>query len=159
MNSGTDTSELLGGFEQTSLDIILSKLKNEVLHLISQDLQLPNLEMEAKLKLMQLKIKLNLSSNLESLKKILEEYENFNSNVQPILQTLVNDLKSNKLSFEWIDSILVNAIQQGDWVVLSDANLCNPSVLDRLNSLMEENGSLGMISHKKSLITNFESQA
>ena len=159
MNSGTDTSELLGGFEQTSLDIILSKLKNEVLHLISQDLQLPNLEMEAKLKLMQLKIKLNLSSNLESLKKILEEYENFNSNVQPILQTLVNDLKSNKLSFEWIDSILVNAIQQGDWVVLSDANLCNPSVLDRLNSLMEENGSLGMISHKKSLITIFWSHA
>ena len=28
--------------------------------------------------------------------------------------------------------------------MLSDANLCNPSVLDRLNSLMEENGSLAI---------------
>ena len=144
MNLGTDTSELLGGFEQTSHDIILSKLKNEVLHLISQDLQLPNLEMETQLKLMKWKLKLNSSSDLESLAKILEEYKIFNSNVQPILEALVHDLKSNKLSFEWIDSILVNAIQQGDWVVLSDANLCNPSVLDRLNSLMEENGSLAI---------------
>ena len=29
-------------------------------------------------------------------------------------------------------------------MLLSDANLCNPSVLDRLNSLMEENGSLAI---------------
>ena len=29
-------------------------------------------------------------------------------------------------------------------MLLSDANLCNPSVLDRLNSLMEENGTLAV---------------
>ncbi len=50
----------------------------------------------------------------------------------------------NKVSFDWIDSMLIKAIEQGHWVVLSDANLCNPSVLDRLNSLMEPQGFLAI---------------
>ena len=40
--------------------------------------------------------------------------------------------------------LLLQAIEKGEWVLLSDANLCNPSVLDRLNSLMEENGTLAV---------------
>merc|ERR1712141_509792 len=35
LNSATDTSELLGGFEQTSHDLILSKLKSETRNLIT----------------------------------------------------------------------------------------------------------------------------
>ena len=30
----------------------------------------------------------------------------------------------------------------GDWLVIDNANLCNASVLDRINSLCETNGSL-----------------
>jgi midasin len=44
--------------------------------------------------------------------------------------------------FEWIDGPLVQAIKMGHWIILDGANLCNPSVLDRLNSLCEENGVL-----------------
>jgi midasin len=40
--------------------------------------------------------------------------------------------------FEWVDSVLVDAIVKGEWVVFENANLCNPSILDRLNSLLEE---------------------
>jgi len=40
--------------------------------------------------------------------------------------------------FEWVDSVLVNAIEHGEWVIFENANLCNPSILDRLNSLLEE---------------------
>ncbi|KIH94753.1 midasin [Sporothrix brasiliensis 5110] len=39
--------------------------------------------------------------------------------------------------FEWLDSIIVQAAQAGHWLVLDNANLCNASVLDRLNSLLE----------------------
>ncbi|CAK7271995.1 AAA ATPase midasin [Sporothrix epigloea] len=39
--------------------------------------------------------------------------------------------------FEWLDSVIVQAAQQGHWLVLDNANLCNASVLDRLNSLLE----------------------
>lgn len=33
-------------------------------------------------------------------------------------------------------------MELGHWVLLDNANLCNPTVLDRLNPLLEPNGSL-----------------
>lgn len=47
-------------------------------------------------------------------------------------------LEAGKSSFSWVDSVLVKAVEQGEWVTLENANLCNPSVLDRLNGLFEE---------------------
>ncbi|SJX65482.1 related to MDN1-Huge dynein-related AAA-type ATPase (midasin) [Sporisorium reilianum f. sp. reilianum] len=44
--------------------------------------------------------------------------------------------------FEWIDGPLLRALQEGHWLMLDNANLCSASVLDRLNSLFEVNGSL-----------------
>lgn len=46
------------------------------------------------------------------------------------------------LSFGWVDGPLMEAMRHGDWLLLDNANLCSPSVLDRLNSLCELNGSL-----------------
>ena len=40
--------------------------------------------------------------------------------------------------FEWVDSVLVKSIVDGEWAVFENANLCNPSILDRLNPLLEE---------------------
>ena len=44
--------------------------------------------------------------------------------------------------FEWVDGVLVEAMVAGDWVLLDNANLCSPTVLDRLNPLLEPNGEL-----------------
>ncbi len=44
--------------------------------------------------------------------------------------------------FEWMDGILVQALESGDWVLLDNVNLCNPTVLDRLNPLLEPGGVL-----------------
>jgi len=44
--------------------------------------------------------------------------------------------------FEWIDGPLVRALKEGHWLLLDNANLCSPSVLDRLNSLCEPSGVL-----------------
>ena len=44
--------------------------------------------------------------------------------------------------FQWYDGILVDALTHGSWIIFDNANLCNPSVLDRLNSLLEPEGSL-----------------
>jgi midasin len=49
--------------------------------------------------------------------------------------------------FEWVDGILVKALEQGHWLVLDNANLCSASVLDRLNSLLEPNGVLSINEH------------
>ena len=44
--------------------------------------------------------------------------------------------------FVWVDGPLVVALQRGSWLLLDNANLCNPSVLDRLNPLLERGGVL-----------------
>ncbi|KAJ9190362.1 hypothetical protein P3X46_001577 [Hevea brasiliensis] len=44
--------------------------------------------------------------------------------------------------FEWVAGLLVKAIENGEWVLLENANLCNPTVLDRINSLVEPSGSI-----------------
>lgn len=46
--------------------------------------------------------------------------------------------------FEWRDSVLLEAMIAGDWVVLDNANFCTASVLDRLNPLVEPNGVLSV---------------
>ena len=46
--------------------------------------------------------------------------------------------KGGHSRFEWVDSVLVRSIVQGEWAVFENANLCNPSILDRLNPLLEE---------------------
>ena len=54
-------------------------------------------------------------------------------------------LEKGKSSFNWVDSVLIKAIEQGEWVIFENANLCNPSILDRLNSLLEEgNNTIGI---------------
>jgi MoxR-like ATPase len=44
--------------------------------------------------------------------------------------------------FEWKDGVLVQAMIHGHWLILQNANLCSSSVLDRLNPVMEPDGSL-----------------
>lgn len=44
--------------------------------------------------------------------------------------------------FAWVDGCLVDAVKRGDWVVCTNADLCPPAVLDRLNSLTEPRGFL-----------------
>jgi midasin len=44
--------------------------------------------------------------------------------------------------FEWVDGALTRAVECGGWVLLDNANLCNPTVLDRLNPLLEPGGCL-----------------
>uniref|UniRef100_A0A8C2SW72 Midasin n=1 Tax=Coturnix japonica TaxID=93934 RepID=A0A8C2SW72_COTJA len=47
-------------------------------------------------------------------------------------------------TFEWVDGMLVQALQCGDWLLMDNVNFCNPSVLDRLNALLEPGGVLTM---------------
>ena len=44
--------------------------------------------------------------------------------------------------FQWVDGALTKAVEAGSWVLLDSANLCNPTVLDRLNPLLEPSGEL-----------------
>uniref|UniRef100_A0A663LMR5 Midasin n=1 Tax=Athene cunicularia TaxID=194338 RepID=A0A663LMR5_ATHCN len=58
-------------------------------------------------------------------------------------QTQAADRNSHG-TFEWVDGMLVQALQSGDWLLMDNVNFCNPSVLDRLNALLEPGGVLTM---------------
>lgn len=57
------------------------------------------------------------------------------------IQTIAED-RDSRDQFEWVDGILPRAMELGEWLVLDDANSCTPAVFDKLNSLLEPQGTL-----------------
>ncbi|KAK7081093.1 AAA ATPase midasin [Halocaridina rubra] len=47
-------------------------------------------------------------------------------------------------TFQWVDSLLVKAVQNGDWLLIDGVNVCSASVLDRLNAMLEPGGVLAI---------------
>ncbi|KAL0028971.1 hypothetical protein WJX77_009058 [Trebouxia sp. C0004] len=58
------------------------------------------------------------------------------------LQAAVASAEAGGGRFEWVDGALTRAVQAGEWLLLDSANLCNPTVLDRLNPMLEPGGQL-----------------
>lgn len=54
----------------------------------------------------------------------------------------VHQRRSCSAKFEWVTGSLIKAVERGEWIVLENANCCNPTVLDRINSLVESSGSI-----------------
>ncbi|GMH22037.1 hypothetical protein Nepgr_023880 [Nepenthes gracilis] len=77
--------------------------------------------------------KLSLSWSCDDLDKILQRIQKLQG---------VQYGRPFSVKFEWAAGLLLQAIDKGEWILLEDANLCNPTVLDRINSLAESNGSI-----------------
>ena len=111
LSSATDTSELLGGFEQTSNDIVISSLKNQMFDIVEENL-LENPENQ--LSFIKLKIGLMQAENIEDLKELFLTFSEKlvkNENFQVIMGKL--EKLSKDVTFDWIDSVLikVNTLQ------------------------------------------------
>lgn len=156
MNSDVDSMDILGGYEQVDLsretNALFEKTHKLINELIVMNLryQESNADILAKaLELLEFIEKHNSNgSSFEQFYAILSGFSNYHS--IPEIKDLVNTAENlaHKLNetasvrFEWFDGLLVQAVEKGNWLVLDNANLCSPSVLDRLNSLLESNGSL-----------------
>ena len=156
LNADIDTMDLVGGFEQVdpqrAASAFIEKLK-EVLD--SRVLRaLPNeIPEEAIMLLEQLEhsehspaLFANLAHSLSILesKTSLAEFGNLANTCKALAET---PMALENARFEWVDGVLVKALEQGEWLVLDNANLCSASVLDRLNSLLEPNGFLIINEH------------
>ncbi|KAK8664402.1 hypothetical protein V6N13_084194 [Hibiscus sabdariffa] len=95
--------------------------------------------------------------SLSSLIEIIEQLKfDLEKNVLPVSWTKVDLERTMKtiiklqdhrkrpfsVKFEWVMGLLINAIENGEWIVFENANLCNPTVLDRINSLVEPDGTI-----------------
>lgn len=149
LNSDMDTMDLVGGYEQVNTQRLTSELLG-VMRLVVSDLLVDNLLSQADTT--------HLSELLQStevatpsLDKILQLLRTCSSassdpRYAPLIErcSFLNKQFSfdNRARFEWVDGVLIRALEKGQWLVLDNANLCSSSVLDRLNSLLEPNGVL-----------------
>ncbi|KAJ3224894.1 AAA ATPase midasin [Clydaea vesicula] len=165
MNGGVDTVELLGGFEQADLmrrqENIISHI-HQVLTLIVRNLltsdagrctdqisllqsQFKSIEFhESKKKKDWVERTLELLKTLENLEKQMKfGCGHLFFKIYDLVKYYTN-LQNRGVhgSFEWIDGTLIRAMEDGHWVLIDNVNFCSPSVLDRLNSLFEPNGTL-----------------
>lgn len=157
LNADVDAMDLVGGFEQAdplrdlhaSLDELHDALLEFALSLLPQ----------------------NSSQNAVSLISTLDERQGENglSEISVCIEALAAEVPADSLlgqrlsyahrmlnsprslanpRFEWLDGVIVRAMEAGKWLVLDNANLCSASVLDRLNSLLERpNGFLSINEH------------
>lgn len=87
------------------------------------------------------------TSNEQKLTELIDNFEPLlkivnNENLNDFLVHL-NKIKAKKgKQFQFFDGILIDALEKGYWLHLSNINLVNSSIVDRLNSLTEHNGVL-----------------
>lgn len=157
LNADIDTMDLVGGFEQVDpqrvsaafLSSLVDFLEARVLSSLpsavpSEALQLLSLAKRSELissdhfsRLLNLLCKLQEKTSVPGLNPLIESCR--------LLGTAPTTIENAR--FEWVDGILVKALERGSWLVLDNANLCSSSVLDRLNSLLEPNGVLIINEH------------
>ncbi|KAJ3606919.1 hypothetical protein NHX12_026435, partial [Muraenolepis orangiensis] len=167
MNSSMDTTELLGGFEQQVLenvDYVVAMVARR--GLMSLDVGVQDTEFllktwglfhrwlkEAGLArsggvvtseaLNKLEVIILLLQKLNTKLKVFTDMSKLQMDFTLLKERLaqLEDGWTNG-GFEWLDGMLVQALQAGDWLLMDNVNFCSPSVLDRLNALLEPGGCL-----------------
>ncbi|KAL9108063.1 MAG: hypothetical protein Q9227_007169 [Pyrenula ochraceoflavens] len=150
LSRDTDSSDLIGGFEQLDYSRLISGHLEDMRHTARKEFaaSITASSDESVIYWSKLYGTLTRVADVELLLKELESHIQENPIVRKFWKTLnqlVGDKESAaKAKFHWVDGQLVEAIENGNWVVLDNANLCSASVLDRLNSLLEFNGHLAI---------------
>jgi midasin len=124
-----------GGSGQQSIADTVLQLRH--LHGLLQHLQ------QLPAKLLQHNHQQQHNPNMLQLQQVQQQAAGLLQQSSTLLQQLESPAGSSTAGrFEWVDGSLTRAIQQGSWVLLDNANLVNPTVLDRLNGLLEPHGVL-----------------
>lgn len=166
MSPSTDVTELIGCFEQTDS----MKVYKQVLSIARQVYNQICLSQEVHAEILRSVVKnysviessaCSESGNEESLTalhELISCFEDLAGCFPPFQEAFSNKIafcrqwvsltkkkttkKDSQSPFQWIDGILVQAMERGHWLHLENVNFCPSSVLDRLNPLMEFGGQL-----------------
>ncbi|KAI0087051.1 hypothetical protein BDY19DRAFT_324469 [Irpex rosettiformis] len=153
VNSATDASDLLGSFEEVDAH---ARLRDSLRSLLGslEDLSalLGGSQLTEVLEFTD-SVRLSLTHDFDrSIEDIITKASKIKADLDHRFPDQLSSLKraleslsfatKDDNTFEWVDGPLVRALKAGHWVLLDGANLCNPSVLDRLNALCEIGGKL-----------------
>ncbi|CUS25026.1 LAQU0S25e00232g1_1 [Lachancea quebecensis] len=155
MNSDIDSMDILGGYEQVDQNRKISQQVDKLFSILRQLLAINIASQEAgeEAKLVALELFQFISaqpidaSKLENLLLLINKLMLYVDaqelgSITTELELIKKCLGQETVKFEWFDGLLLKAMEEGSWLVLDNANLCSPSVLDRLNSLLETEGVL-----------------
>ncbi|KAK4141659.1 uncharacterized protein C8A04DRAFT_13882 [Dichotomopilus funicola] len=157
LNADVDAMDLIGGFEQADphrdLQGCLGRLKQELQELVLQALpgEVPGVALDLMAALQREDDDDSSSNQYAHLLPLIEAVqadtnislpESFSALLAETSTRLRAPLTLDTPRFEWLDGVIVRAVESGAWLVLDHANLCSASVLDRLNSLLERPGGV-----------------
>ncbi|KAL1760476.1 hypothetical protein FB107DRAFT_202952 [Schizophyllum commune] len=151
INHATDTMDILGSFEQVDELGQLKILAEDVLsHVDSYLRSTDGSHSSVVLCRDQLRTTIDRGAPADQIIHVASALQDSlastdaDIHIFPLVQRLQDTARSPPSTghFQWVDGPLVQAMKKGTWVLLDGANLCNPSVLDRLNSLCEPGGVL-----------------
>ena len=148
MNGDTDATDLIGGYEQRDINRQISQIADALREMVSERLALEGPMNSLLSDIIELLSMLPCTGQAAAAvrTRLLEIVSIADAEMSHLIDALVGylpDIDDNGSGkFQWYNGILVDVITRGDWIILDNANLCNPSVLDRLNSLLEPDGAL-----------------
>ncbi|MCJ1283644.1 hypothetical protein MMC26_002975 [Xylographa opegraphella] len=151
LNSDMDTMDLVGGYEQIDIQrkisSFLERLRNVIKDALATQL-LDSVDISVLSEMIQMETN-DLGLILQLLNKSKDAIGTATTTelAEECRFLIERSSVDNRARFEWMDGILVKALESGQWLVLDNANLCSSSVLDRLNSLLEPGGSLAVHEH------------
>ncbi|KAL6070950.1 Midasin [Balamuthia mandrillaris] len=98
----------------------------------------------------QLCVKLQTSIERFCLFTSSQQPEETNSSASALIPTIKQQLRNLREAeqrsvsgcFEWVDGMLIKALENGHWILIDNVNFCPSTVLDRLNPLLENEGVL-----------------
>lgn len=153
MNADIDAMDLVGGYEQIDPSRGVHRFRADLAKFVRRGLAKSHLSSHMLAELLEL---LQTESNIltdrvygllatvanedpksVAARELIEQYKQLRNEPQEI----------EGARFQWVDGVLIQALAQGKWLVLDNANLCSSAVLDRLNSLLEPNGYLSINEH------------
>ena len=153
LNNAMDTMDIIGGYDQVDftshLKSLLLDVARELRRLWAQS---DSEEFTAGIASAWIALS-NYDQNpqplLDSLKHLISTDCASIGILSTELDKLAQRMKNNQQAqFQWVDGALVKAMERGSWLILDNANLCNASILDRLNALLEPNGILSLNEHR-----------
>lgn len=155
LNQLSDASELIGSFELTTKKDRLMKLLPKLLKIndcliyderIVIDRNVIGVHLQNQEKLLK-----NVTEH-ETAREVADAMHSFLNLVEDDFGACVTNAREDiesimdyirpDCTFTMVNSPLVEAIENGHWLVIENANFCPASVLDRLNGLFEDGGKL-----------------
>ncbi|CAO2651483.1 Nn.00g040530.m01.CDS01 [Neocucurbitaria sp. VM-36] len=151
MNADVDAMDLVGGYEQVDATRELHQCKRNLQEFARRRIASLKDSSQAYINLLE-HLQTGSAVATSSLGLLLEtiahsdlEASNLFHEFHKLLPSVNQHIDGAR--FQWVDGILIRALEQGKWLVLDNANLCSSAVLDRLNSLLEPHGYLSINEH------------